>query len=183
VEAFFDAVAASLPNIVLAACVLVGVIGSIVPALPGPALVLAGALIHGVWTGFSPLSWPFQLALVVLTAAALASQHAVSALGARRFGSGAWGIGGATVGLLLGTLFIPLPLFGSLFGAFLGALSGELLAARRAQRENPDAASPDVKQAARAGAGAVVGAVLGLAAQFGLTLVMVGTIGWAFLRG
>ena len=67
-------------------------------------------------------------------------QLAISALGAKKFGSSAWGVLGAGIGVLLGTVLIPIPVAGSLLGAFLGALALELFVAQpraRAKAEAP----------------------------------------------
>lgn len=151
--------------------ITVGVLGSIVPGVPGSILIWAAALVHGLVTGFDPLSGGYQLGLLLLLGISVGGQFALSVHGARRYGSTGWGVAGASVGLLLGFL-IPIPIAGPIVGAFLGAAAAESFIAQRERDE-----------AARAGLGAVLGAVLGLAAEFGVSLVMAGLCVAAFLFG
>ncbi|MDP6932019.1 MAG: DUF456 domain-containing protein, partial [Myxococcota bacterium] len=95
--------------------------------------------------------------------------YAVSAMGAKKFGASKFGIVGAAVGAIAG-LFIPIPLVGPLLGAFSGALVGEAWLNKRPREE-----------AARAGMGAALGAVLGLMSEFGMGLVMATVIVSAFI--
>jgi uncharacterized protein YqgC (DUF456 family) len=179
-------------HVLLVLCTLGGLVGSFFPAFPGAVLIWAGALLHGLLTGWEPLGMPTQLTLAGLMAVAAAGQFAISAAGAKRFGSSGWGVLGAGLGMLIGTFAIPVPIVGSLLGAFLGALVLELTVAQpRAARRTDEATgegarsapeptrggrSEDVGKAARAGFGAAVGAVLGMMAEIGVAFVMVGVI-------
>jgi uncharacterized protein YqgC (DUF456 family) len=94
----------------------------------------------------------------MLTVLAWSLDLAAGALGAKRFGASRQAIVGAGIGALVG-LFFALP--GMLLGPFLGAVAGELLARR------------DLEQAGRAGVGAWLGLVLGIAAKLALSLSMI----------
>jgi len=185
---------AALPitaNVLLVLCTLGGLVGSFFPAFPGAVLIWSGALLHGLITGWDPLGLYSQLTLAGLMGLAAAGQLAISAAGAKRFGSSGWGVLGAGIGMLVGTFAIPIPVVGSLLGAFLGALACELgIAQRRAARKRAETApadqpskgqaakqaGKDMGEAARAGLGAAVGAVLGMMAEIGIAFVMVGVI-------
>ncbi len=171
------------PHAVLLLFVVVGTVGSAVPAFPGAVLIFVGALIHGAWTGWDPLGPVTQVLLGVLTLASWGVQYVITAYGAKRYGASNWGIFGAFVGMVAG-LFIPIPLLGPLIGAFLGALGFELGVRwikdqNLAEGETPDEGAQ--KEAARAGFGAALGAVVGLMAELGVALLMVGLIGSVFL--
>lgn len=93
---------------------------------------------------------------------------------------------GAGVGLLVGTLAIPIPVVGSLLGAFLGALVFELTIGQKKRQEDPEAEPTDasgrpIPQAARAGLGAALGAVGGMMAEIGFALVMAVVVLGAFV--
>jgi len=137
---------------------IVGLVGSVMPALPGVVLILAGAAVHAVATGFDPIG-PGRLAvLAVLMVVAYGLDYAAGALGVKRFGGSGWAVTGAVVGALVG-LFFGLP--GLLLGPLLGSLGAEYVYTRR------------LEPSARAAFGTVVGLMVGAVAKVGLALVMI----------
>lgn len=192
-EAFWEWLLSALPHVVLVLFVVGGVVGSAVPAFPGAVLIMAGALIHGVWTGWEPLGPGWQVVLVALTLVSWGVQYVIAAYGAKRYGASNWGVFGAAVGMIAG-IFIPVPILGPLLGAFCGALLAEVVV-RWIKAQNPpeDEEADDegdairgigkegTKQAAKAGFGAALGAVLGLMAELGVAIVMAGVIATAFV--
>lgn len=146
--------------------VLVGLAGTVVPALPGAPLVFAGLLCAAWADGFARVG-PVTLAVLgLLTALTLAVDFAATALGARRFGAGKAALLGAAVGSVVG-LFFGLP--GLLVGPFVGAVLGELLT------------SSDLTQAGRAGFGAWVGLLLGTLGKLAIVFTMLGVFAAAWL--
>jgi uncharacterized protein len=174
-----------LAHLLLILTTLIGVVGSFVPALPGAVIIWAGAILHGLMTGWSPLGLKAQLIIGALALAAAAGQLLISAAGAKRFGSSNWGIFGAGIGLLVGTFAIPVPVAGSLVGAFLGALVFELTIGQKKRQEQPqedlEPGEQKIPRAARAGAGAALGAVGGMMAEVGFALVMAVVVVGAFV--
>lgn len=182
----WSAIVPWMAHILLVVFTLGGLIGSFVPALPGAMFIWIGAILHGLMTGWSPLGLKPQLIIAGLALAAGAGQFLISAAGAKRFGSSNWGVFGAGVGLLVGTLAIPIPVVGSLLGAFLGALVFELTIGQKKRQEDPEAEPTDasgrpIPQAARAGLGAALGAVGGMMAEIGFALVMAVVVLGAFV--
>ncbi len=183
----WSAVVPWLAHILLILTTLVGVVGSFVPALPGAMIIWAGAILHGLMTGWSPLGLKAQLIIAGLALAAAAGQLIISAVGAKRFGSSNWGVFGAGIGLLVGTFAIPVPVVGSLLGAFLGALVFELTIGQKKRQEKleeepePEPGEKKIPQAARAGVGAALGAVGGMMAEVGFALVMAVVVVGAFV--
>lgn len=103
--------------------IVLGLIGCVLPVLPGPPLSFLGmlALQATHWGNFdSDTLWTFGLVAVVVTAL----DYIVPIWGTKKFGGTRAGIWGASIGLVVGLFFGPL---GILFGPFLGALVGELL--------------------------------------------------------
>lgn len=98
---------------------LTGVAGSIIPSLPGPPLVLVGALVYGLFTGFADVGWLTLLVLAILAALAQILDYLASAYGAKKFGGSKWGIWGSVLGGLLGMLVFSIP--GLIIGLFSGA--------------------------------------------------------------
>ena len=151
--------ALALAYLLVALLLIAGLIGSVVPALPGTVLIFAGALLYGAVTGFDPIG-PGRLAiLALLMVLAYGLDYVAGALGVKRFGGSRWAIAGAVVGALVG-LFFGLP--GLLLGPLLGALAAEYAYTRR------------LSNSARAALGTVVGLLVGAVAKVGLGLAMIG---------
>ena len=153
--------------ILAAGLVVVGVIGTVVPGLPGVTLVFAGLTLAAWIDGFARVGVGTLVGLAIVTATAYALDVLATAVGARRFGTSWWGVLGAVAGTLIG-LFFGLP--GLLLGPFLGAFLAELLARR------------DVRQAGRAGLGAWLGLLLGTAGRLALVFAMIGVFAVAYFR-
>jgi uncharacterized protein YqgC (DUF456 family) len=152
----------------VALLLIVGLIGSVVPALPGVVLILAGAVVHAVATDFDPIG-PGRLAiLALLMAVAYALDYAAGALGVKRFGGSGWAVTGAVVGALVG-LFFGLP--GLLLGPLLGSLAAEYVYTRQ------------LSASARAAFGTVVGLLVGAVAKIGLALAMIALFLFWIWRG
>jgi hypothetical protein len=147
--------------------VLTGIVGTVLPGLPGAVLVFAGLALAAWIDGFARVGLGTLAGLVALTLAAYALDFVATAVGARRFGTSWWGVLGAVGGTLVGLFF---GLVGLLVGPFLGAFAAEFMARR------------DVRQAGRAGLGAWLGLLLGTAGRLGLVLAMVGIFVVAYLR-
>jgi len=143
----------------VALLLIAGLIGSVMPALPGTILILAAAVVHALATGFDPIG-PGRLGiLALLTVVAYALDHVAAALGVKRFGGSGWAVAGAVVGALVG-LFFGLP--GLLLGPLVGALVAEYTYTRQ------------LSTSARAALGTVVGLLVGAVAKVGLGLAMIG---------
>src|SRR4028118_241625 len=80
---------------------LVGVVGAVVPGIPGPSLILAAILVWGVVQGFSGITWPLIAIFVILILSA-GIELLASYWGAKRAGASKWGQWGAIIGLVLG---------------------------------------------------------------------------------
>jgi len=129
-----------------------GLIGTMVPGLPGIGLILAGITVYAMTTKFTTITMATLAVMAVVAAAALLMHYYASALGARAAGGGRLATTGAVIGALGGLLMIG-PL-GLLAGSFVGALAGAVLDGRR------------LTAAPRIALAAVVGAVGGLLVQF-----------------
>ena len=145
--------------------VVIGFAGTVLPALPGPPILLLGLVLMAWLDGFVQVSVMTLFWLGVLAFLSIVIDFLATAEGARRFGAGRHAILGATVGLLVG-LFFGLP--GILFGPFIGAVAGHLIS-----RANLDSSM-------RAGVGASLGVVVGTAAKVVVAVVMVVWFGVAW---
>ena len=137
----------------------VGLIGTVLPVVPGTVIILAAALIHQIMLGTEKsLGWWNIAALVLLTLLSYAVEFAGSYFGAKRFGATKWGAFGAMLGAIVG-LFFPFP--GLIIGPIVGAVVGELLAGKR------------LVSAGRAGWGTLLGNLAGMLGKLTIGLVMV----------
>lgn len=139
--------------------VVVGLAGTLLPALPGVPLVFMGLLV-AAWIGdFQRIGWPTLTILAVLTALAIAADFVAALFGAKRAGASKLALLGAAVGSIVGLLF---GLVGIFVFPFIGAVVGELMARQR------------LNQAARVGFATWLGMLLGALAKLSLAITMIG---------
>src|SRR5512145_202035 len=146
-------------GIVVGLLFVAGLVGSVVPWMPGPLFIVAGAVLWAVATDFQTLGWGRLAVLVALAALSFLLDFLAGALGARRYGASRWGVVGAIVGAIVGLFLGPL---GLILGCVVGAVAGELL--RGAGLEG----------GVRSGLGALVGLLAGLVADLVLSMTMIG---------
>jgi len=137
---------------------LTGLIGNIIPGLPGTPLVMVGALGHRIYFGETSASNLVVFVVMLLGMTALILDFVAGVLGAKKFGATWRGALGAILGAL-GGLFFSLP--GIILGPFIGATLFELLGRK------------ELKHAAKAGAGAVVGLFLGVLGKCAICVIMI----------
>ncbi len=155
------------------ALMAVGVVGTVMPMLPGTILVLAGVVL-GAWIdGFTRVSgWTLGF-IAVLAVLAWVTDYVAALLGAKKAGASTLALVGAAVGTLLGVL---MGLVGLLFMPLLGAMAGEYWSQRRrlgpaATGEQRAAAG---QQAATVGLATWIGLLLGTVIKLVLTVLMIG---------
>ncbi len=136
----------------------VGLLGSVLPVLPGVPVVLAVAIGHKLYFGAEGASWWLIGLLALLALLAIGLDYLATSVGARKLGASWRGMLGAVLGGLVG-LFFSVP--GILLGPFLGAFLLEL------------AGGYEYRQALRAGAGATLGLVAGALGKFAICVVMI----------
>ena len=104
---------------------IVGILGTVLPVLPGLLLSLCGLLIYKFGTD-APLSMVYIWIFVFLTAVSVVLNYVIPAKTTRKYGGTRWGSIGSIIGTIAGMFLIPVP-FGFLIGMFLGVFVGELL--------------------------------------------------------
>ena len=102
---------------------IIGLIGSFLPILPGPPLSWIGLLLLYL-TNAIPDNWTFLGVTLIIALLVFALDYIIPAIGAKRFGGTRAGMIGTTIGLIIG-IIAPIP-GGIVIGPFLGALIGEL---------------------------------------------------------
>jgi uncharacterized protein len=147
----------------------VGVIGAIVPVMPGPTLILAASIGAGLLYRWDDVTISLIVSSVVLVMC-FAIEQLSGIWGAQKAGASYWGQIGSIVGLVLGfvgllpALPVGGPLVGLFFGPFIGAVVGELLYPRQVPL------GERVTISFKAGVGIVLGSVIGLIIQGLLSL-------------
>ena len=105
---------------------LSGIALSFVPGIPGILYMLAIAGVYGYFDGLAHLSGLDLGILALLAAVTLLVDFFSGILGAKWGGAHWSSIIWGTVGLIAGSMFIPIPLLGSVIGMVLGVLASEL---------------------------------------------------------
>lgn len=148
--------------IVLGALFIIGgILGGVLPVLPGPPLSYIGLLfLH--FTEKYQFSTRFLIIWAIITAVVYLLDYAIPAWGTKRLGGSNRGIWGSIIGLVLGLFFFP-P-FGIIIGPFVGAVVGELTAGK------------DSGAALKSGFGSFIGFLVGTL----LKLIASGLMAWHF---
>ncbi|WP_353779646.1 DUF456 family protein [Winogradskyella sp. 3972H.M.0a.05] len=102
---------------------ILGIVGSFLPVLPGPLTSWIGLLILK-FSDAIPISNTFLVLTFIVALGIWILDYIIPAMGTKRFGGSKAGMIGTTIGLIVG-LIAPIP-FGIIIGPFLGALIGEL---------------------------------------------------------
>jgi len=146
--------------------VLIGIAGTVLPAVPGTPLVFCGFLIAAWIDNFQRVGWVTLAVLGALTLLSLGVDLLAASVGAKRVGASRPAIIGAAVGTIVG-LFLGFA--GLVVGPFLGALVGEY------------SSRGDWVKAGRVGFGAWLGFIVGAAVKLGLAFTMLGIFVMAFV--
>jgi uncharacterized protein YqgC (DUF456 family) len=136
-----------------------GLIGTVIPIVPGTTIILAAAVVHRVALGADrSLGMSALIGMLVLTLITYAIDAAAGYLGAKRVGATKWGLIGGAAGALLGLFFGLLGLF---VGPVIGAIAGELFGGKQ------------IMKAGRAGWGTFLGGLAGVIAKLFIGLIMI----------
>ncbi|HWQ71990.1 MAG TPA: DUF456 domain-containing protein [Desulfitobacteriaceae bacterium] len=138
---------------------IAGLLGTILPVLPGPILIYGGMLLYGLMTKFATLDAYFFILQTLVLIVIFLIDFVASAVSTRRFGGSKPAVWGAIIGTILG-LFILGPL-GIIIGPFLGATVTELLRGKGAD------------QSIRVGFGSLVGILGGTVFKLGAEILMI----------
>jgi uncharacterized protein YqgC (DUF456 family) len=154
--------------ILAAALIVGGLLGSILPVLPGIPMVFGGIWLAAAVDGYRHLGVWWLVVIGALGVAGIAVDFVASTLGAKRVGASRRALWGAAAGTVVG-MFFGIP--GLLIGPFAGALIGEL------------ASGNSVLRATHVGVGTWLGLLFGTLVKLVISFVMVGLFGLALLFG
>ena len=131
--------------IVAGVLMVIGIIGCIVPGLPGTPIAYAGLWIAQA-TDRVDFSWQILLIWGIVTVVVSVLDYVVPAWGTKQFGGTKWGVWGSTIGVFAGLFF---GAAGVIIGPLAGAILGELIGGKK------------VEEALRAGWGSFIGIFFG----------------------
>lgn len=143
--------------------IIVGLIGCILPIIPGPPLSFIGLLfLH--FTGFRDFTSNFLLLMGIVAIVVTIIDYIVPIWGTKKFGGSKAGVWGATLGLIVGIFFFP-PI-GIIIGPLAGAVIAEMIRGK------------EFNKSFRAGLGSLVGFLLGT----GIKLMASGIMTYYFFK-
>ncbi|MCQ2346543.1 MAG: DUF456 domain-containing protein [Paludibacteraceae bacterium] len=128
-----------------ALCLLLGIIGCIIPAIPGVPLAYGGLWLLQA-TDMVQFSWKFLIIWGIVTVVVTILDTVVPVWGTKKLGGSKMGVWGSTIGLIAGMFLGP---WGIIIGPFIGAVIFELIDNKNAH------------EAIKAGFGAFVGLLTG----------------------
>ncbi|HOD88164.1 MAG TPA: DUF456 domain-containing protein [Bacteroidales bacterium] len=142
-------------------CILIGIIGCIVPVLPGPPLSYVGLLLlqfskYGNFTTATMII--LALAVIIITIL----DYVVPSWGTKKAGGTKWGVRGSAIGLIIGLFFAPAGIF---IGPFVGAFLGEILYRQYQNKKSKDNFSKSLKAAF----GSFLGLIFGIALKIAIS--------------
>jgi uncharacterized protein YqgC (DUF456 family) len=140
---------------------ITGILGCVLPLLPGPPLNYMGLLLLHFTAGYE-FSTRFLVIWGIVTIVVYILDFIIPVWGTKKFGGSKRGVWGSVIGLVAGMFFFP-P-FGIIIGPFAGAVIGELTTGK------------DSKSALKSGFGSFVGFLTGTI----LKLVASGMMTWYF---
>ena len=140
---------------------LLGIIGSFLPILPGPFTSWIGLLILH-FTKAVPQNWTFLIITLIIAILIWLVDYIIPAMGTKKFGGSRAGMFGTIVGLLVAIFFPILGFFGIIIWPFIGALAGELLN------------KSDSNTAVKAAFGSLIGFLTGTFLKFVVSVIYLG---------
>ena len=137
--------------------ILTGIIGCLVPVLPGPPVSYIGLILLHL-TRFGQLSSTILIVLAAVTVIVTLLDYVVPIWGTKKFGGSKYGTRGATVGLIIGLFMGPV---GIIAGPLIGAIVGELIF------------KDDMRYAIKAGFGSLLGFLTGIGLKLATSLSLI----------
>jgi uncharacterized protein YqgC (DUF456 family) len=141
-----------------------GLIGIVLPIIPGTILIFLAALVYGLVEGFQTIGWPTLVVLGILAIVATTADIWASSVGAKMGGASGWSILFGLLGALVGLVLFSLP--GAIIGAVAGVLGTEIVRVG------------DWKRALKAGGGWMIGWLLATVIQLAIGLAMMAIFVW-----
>ncbi|MXV37413.1 DUF456 family protein [Flavobacteriaceae bacterium Ap0902] len=111
-------------------CLVIGLLGSVLPALPGSVLSWLG-LVAFKYTSYATYDWPTLIICAMIVIGVQLISYFLPGIGSKKMGGSKYSNWGATLGLLVGIIFAPFGLISIIIVPFIGAFLGEFLFVNR----------------------------------------------------
>ncbi|MCK5125232.1 MAG: DUF456 domain-containing protein [candidate division Zixibacteria bacterium] len=147
---------------------LAGLIGTLLPIIPGTPLIFGTILAYSLIDGFEAINGNTIALLAVLTGISLILDYLAIVFGVKKMGGSYFGVFGALVGMIVG-LFFWATLVAIIIGPLIGAILAEMLIGKES------------KVALKAGFGSFIGFLVGGAVKFAIAATMIGIFIWNVL--
>lgn len=144
-------------TIIASILILIGIIGSIIPLIPGPPIAFGGLLLVQ-FTSKQPFSSEFLIIFGVLAILSAVIDNVLPIYATKKFNGSKKGVWGSAIGLIMGLFFFP-P-FGIIIGPMIGAFVGEIIDGKTANN------------AVRPAFGSFIGFLSSIFLRFALSVVM-----------
>ncbi len=144
-----------------------GLLGVVLPAIPGLPILWLGVLVYGWATGFQEITVGVVVLTGVIALVGMALDFLAGVLGAKTFGASWYGVLGALLGGIFG--FVVGSVFGLFVGSFAGAWLGEYLKYER------------TSSATKAGFGTILGIVFGMVLKIIFAFIIIGIFVWKII--
>lgn len=138
---------------------IIGLVGTVLPVLPGVGIIYGGMIIYGIITEFELLDINFFILQGITCTFILGVDFVASAIGTKAFEGSKYAARGAVLGTIIGLIFLG-PL-GIIIGPFTGAVAIELLTGR------------ELKKSLRSGIGTLIGILGGTVIKIAAEIVMI----------
>ena len=155
--------------IVALVLMFIGLVGVILPLVPGIGLVYLAALLYAFIEGFARIGPITLTVLTVLAVVGVTADLWLSGLGAKVGGASVWALLGGLVGFLVGFIFFSLP--GAIVGSVAGVIAVEMWRVG------------DWQKALESGGGWLLGWLLSTVVQLSIALIMIATFLWQVWQG
>ncbi len=142
----------------------IGLIGIVLPIIPGTVLIFLAALVYALVEGFQTIGWPTLVVLGILAFVATTADIWASSVGAKMGGASGWSVLFGLLGGLVGLVLFSLP--GAIIGAIAGVLGTEIVRVG------------DWRHALKAGSGWMIGWILSTVLQLAIGLAMMAIFVW-----
>ncbi len=144
---------------------LTGLVGTLLPVIPGTPLILGAALLYAFIEGFNSITGNVIGLLAILTGISILLEYLAIVFGIKKMGGTYFGIAGAFIGMIVGLIFWA-TLASLILGPLIGAVLFEMLIGKRAH------------EAFKAGLGSFIGFIVGGALKFAIAATMIGIFTW-----
>lgn len=155
--------------IVALVLMLIGLLGVVLPLVPGIVLVYLGALLYAIMEGFARVGPITLTVLTVLAVVGVTADLWVSSLGAKAGGASVWALLGGLVLGLVGLIVFNLP--GAIVGSVAGVIAVEMWRVG------------DWRKVLKSGGGWLIGWLLATVVQLSIALIMVAIFLWQVGQG